>query len=750
MKFAKLYQQTLEAEGIPKDWVESGIQYKALKKCINRVVEELREVGLERETLQALLEYQAESSTENGTELAASSPAIPSRIANADKSRRLSSPSLISYKFDGDTKNFSPKIVVAVETSSNTPVDACLSSLTIQSLRDMGRKRRESDANSVFTESNDTNETGTIEVDPTDAVSIISGIIPLTHPKLPVIEEDEIMENVIIDDDLSLNHTSAKVSSMRDSLMFDIEIEDDFEDDRVPLLNHEEDENEPFPLARAGSIGSETSIRIVPIPQKILDNALSPAPTNGSNSSSASLHTEGTSSSEESVSHKRHAEFIEDEEHRNVRLIEIHLESDSVFFHMLMSELQNLDKFNRKQEHQLTQQIDILRNIIATLVNPNSRKTDMYIWREVFKEYMSSNVFFATLESDHGEHDVDTARRKLIHFASRILGFNNTSQLMDTLGFQPEASNSSSGQGSAPPANGNSAGGHAQSTLLPYNVGRNGQGLSSSKNIVPNSKELLELEHASTAHIESVLEKFFNNAGTLSFGSTPNKGMSTLLTKLKQHNASVNNNNLIGQFKNKESYDSFRQFWTLNTALLRVLQFQSMNRMAISKILKKFDKQTALDARVRFPGFLGIDTSSSPNALQTQIVKNGTPFLSHSLAKNICFVISERLLPITPQIDDFLCPVCLSVAWKPIRLHCGHVFCVKCMIHLQRSKDDKCPMCRKNVVLKADSLNLDLAHMEFLKLYFPKETKEKQQEMEKQIMEEQMEHLKRSGDCIIM
>lgn len=92
--------------GHPQRLGRIGDPVQGSQKCINRVVEELREVGLERETLQALLEYQAESSTENGTELAASSPAIPSRIANADKSRRLSSPSLISYKFDGDTKTF--------------------------------------------------------------------------------------------------------------------------------------------------------------------------------------------------------------------------------------------------------------------------------------------------------------------------------------------------------------------------------------------------------------------------------------------------------------------------------------------------------------------------------------------------------------------------------------------------------------------------------------------------------------------
>ena len=41
MKFAKTLERTLEEDEIPQEWVEAAIQYKALKKCINKVVNEL-------------------------------------------------------------------------------------------------------------------------------------------------------------------------------------------------------------------------------------------------------------------------------------------------------------------------------------------------------------------------------------------------------------------------------------------------------------------------------------------------------------------------------------------------------------------------------------------------------------------------------------------------------------------------------------------------------------------------------------
>jgi E3 ubiquitin-protein ligase BAH len=107
------------------------------------------------------------------------------------------------------------------------------------------------------------------------------------------------------------------------------------------------------------------------------------------------------------------------------------------------------------------------------------------------------------------------------------------------------------------------------------------------------------------------------------------------------------------------------------------------------------------------------------------------------MAKAICFTMSSKLLSILPQLDDYLCPICQSISMKPVRLSCSHVFCVRCLVKLQREAKRFCPMCRSDVVLSADATNLDNGLSNFLKLYFPKEAKEKQKENEGEVVQEQ-------------
>lgn len=57
MKFGHAFKQSLKNEGFPPDWVDSAISYSQLKKCINRLTDELRRVGLDPETLSKLLKH---------------------------------------------------------------------------------------------------------------------------------------------------------------------------------------------------------------------------------------------------------------------------------------------------------------------------------------------------------------------------------------------------------------------------------------------------------------------------------------------------------------------------------------------------------------------------------------------------------------------------------------------------------------------------------------------------------------------
>ncbi|EXJ89781.1 hypothetical protein A1O3_02848 [Capronia epimyces CBS 606.96] len=155
------------------------------------------------------------------------------------------------------------------------------------------------------------------------------------------------------------------------------------------------------------------------------------------------------------------------------------------------------------------------------------------------------------------------------------------------------------------------------------------------------------------------------------------------------------------------------RFLRINVKLLRLLRFQEINRTALHKIMKKFDKRTALHAR---------------SHVSTALVKS--PFIAQDLAKATCFTISEEILKIIPQLNDYLCPICFSISYKPVRLRCKHVFCIRCLVVLQREGRDHCPLCREDVVLEATSENLDRELMKFLKANFKGAVKQKQRDNE--------------------
>ncbi|KAK2871800.1 hypothetical protein FQN49_002808 [Arthroderma sp. PD_2] len=155
-------------------------------------------------------------------------------------------------------------------------------------------------------------------------------------------------------------------------------------------------------------------------------------------------------------------------------------------------------------------------------------------------------------------------------------------------------------------------------------------------------------------------------------------------------------------------------FMHINLTVLQNLKFQEINGMALNKILKKFDKQTALHAR--------------------SVFTHTGPFSAQSLSKSVCQTISEQILVVVPQLDDYLCPVCFTISFKPVKLKCSHVFCIRCLIIMQRAQQDHCPMCRAEVVMEATSKNLDHKLLTFLQSSFPRETKAKQRENERAAM----------------
>lgn len=282
----------------------------------------------------------------------------------------------------------------------------------------------------------------------------------------------------------------------------------------------------------------------------------------------------------------------------------IMLKSDSQFFQMLNGELENLDKLKQDEESKLIVEVKAISESIQQLANPAKgplRKSDLYKWRELFKIYLDSEVYFKYNETSvsASERDGEQVKRNLNEFISRV-------------------------------------------------------------------------------------EK----------------------------------TSLTDQFKNKKSMAAFNQFLKMNFHLLKVLQFQSINSTAFRKILKKFDKQTSLGVKYKFPKLISSD----------HIFITGS-----SIAQSICYVIQSSILTLVPQLDDYTCPICTSVAFKPIKFNCGHIFCVRCLVKLKQQKKVDCPICRRaHAIAYADSSNLDLESMALMKQYFPIEVKEKLRERDKE------------------
>lgn len=131
---------------------------------------------------------------------------------------------------------------------------------------------------------------------------------------------------------------------------------------------------------------------------------------------------------------------------------------------------------------------------------------------------------------------------------------------------------------------------------------------------------------------------------------------------------------------------SLDRFLRINVKLLRLIKFQEINKTALTKIMKKFDKRTSLHTQA---------------TIQNSLTK--APFLAENLARATCFTITNELLNLIPQLNDYLCPICFSISWKPVRLKCNHVFCIRCLIVLQRQRKPHCPLCREVVVMEADN-----------------------------------------------
>ncbi|KAL0958879.1 hypothetical protein HGRIS_014194 [Hohenbuehelia grisea] len=196
------------------------------------------------------------------------------------------------------------------------------------------------------------------------------------------------------------------------------------------------------------------------------------------------------------------------------------------------------------------------------------------------------------------------------------------------------------------------------------------------------------------------------------------------------------------KLKMQESRVALKTFVELNLLILSVKKFQVATTEATRKILKKHTKRTALPLPSPTPS-----TSTSSTALTTAPPSvsqpQGLPFSfappgAITLPRVLVQALGETLLPVIPHIDDYSCLICTSIAFKPIRLTCGHLFCVRCLVKMQKRGNGDCPMCRAPSVLVANRSNVDWALLNFMQDWFPQETKAKLKHNEREAAQEEL------------
>ncbi|KAK5710548.1 hypothetical protein LTR17_018820 [Elasticomyces elasticus] len=186
-------------------------------------------------------------------------------------------------------------------------------------------------------------------------------------------------------------------------------------------------------------------------------------------------------------------------------------------------------------------------------------------------------------------------------------------------------------------------------------------------------------------------------------------------SRMESYDRKLRETGLLAKMKTPQALLASQRFLDLNVEILRNMRFQEMNAQAMTKILKKFNKRTHLEGQQfrqelvsKYPALL---PPSNRNGA------GGAGGFANSIARDMHAEISSKVLSIVPQVDEWNCPVCYEMAWRPAD-------------HVQR-----CPTCNAETVARADGRHINYEAMDFLEKYFPMETKQRQKENEKADLE---------------
>jgi len=143
MKFAHQLKEALRQEGFPPHWVESAVPYAQLKKCIKKVEIELKELGLDAETLRHLTpSYSPPGEQQNHR--ASGSTAIAFQYKFAREFDLYVGGSSSNNCTTEEPGPFKPKLTLYIQLEDGVAIDANLSPSTKKYLEDLAAEQGKS------------------------------------------------------------------------------------------------------------------------------------------------------------------------------------------------------------------------------------------------------------------------------------------------------------------------------------------------------------------------------------------------------------------------------------------------------------------------------------------------------------------------------------------------------------------------------------------------------------------------------
>ncbi|KAK4704039.1 E3 ubiquitin-protein ligase BAH, partial [Phenoliferia sp. Uapishka_3] len=448
MKFGKTYLETLNGPRIPAEWRQTAIEYRKLKKVINRVASELAELGLTSDVLKDLLEAPPDASEANESSGDLRSGEVPaaetSRLSGEGEDSKGSATVKVvvtpaaksvmvrpgreiewdssgeegedglsvkakgkrrgsrrrataSYELGGTSIQPEPRIRLIFESASSGD--------TLSSSSEAEHpvfSQQSSDTNSAadprFTEVNSSEEDAAPQVDEEDDGSSQSSSTPKADFQGKGPKENALLKRVYgldvhSDDERDWASMRVEVESRNDGGRRK-------SDETVRWQNTEENKKDESrsEAEKELPLSEEASARA-------LDEATKAAVADEADDEGSSVPKERR---------KRHRP------RRHRKEVFIPLTSETEFLTLLAKALDSLAALQVAQKQQFAQAVQLLAREVSNVSSPSRPKTDLYVWREIFSLWVEAQIFESEREKDRGERSVEDAEAKLDWFVNQV------------------------------------------------------------------------------------------------------------------------------------------------------------------------------------------------------------------------------------------------------------------------------------------------------------------------------------------